>query len=326
MFAIAATNMRMLQCGLCALGLLCLLTQADLQAQEENIWITRLCSTTISIAWKAAPGNDLYYVSHRDHVSNPEVFVGTTPGTSIAIRELQPDTEYEIFVDADSGVSYQTTAITDGSNCWQIKKRAVKKAEREPEWKPIPRTCRELPPHVIVTGDVIGTQCQTVGDIVIARTSLIERGFIGAVDIWGEVPESVEVCLAGDGWLALMDTDYAPRMAMELEHSHRAGMTCATIDRPGTVVLLESAPPPAAEREPATLPTFDPVPLSDCLIKLVETLFLRAEPAGEIIGLVWLNSEVPAFEINGYWYKVEFEGVTGYISRYHRKVLRGGCG
>ena len=74
------------------------------------------------------------------------------------------------------------------------------------------------------------------------------------------------------------------------------------------------------------LPTFNAIPLSDCLIKLVETLFLRADPAGEIIGLVWLNSEVPAFEINGFWYKVEFEGKTGYISRYHRKVLRGGCG
>ena len=82
----------------------------------------------------------------------------------------------------------------------------------------------------------------------------------------------------------------------------------------------------AEDETTGTLPTFETIPLVDCQIKLVETLFLRAEPAGEIIGLVWLNSEVPAFEINGYWYRVEFEGVTGYISRFHRKVLRGGCG
>ena len=43
-------------------------------------------------------------------------------------------------------------------------------------------------------------------------------------------------------------------------------------------------------------------------------------------GLVWLNSEVPAFEIKGYWYKVEFEGQIGYISRFYREVVRGGCG
>ena len=88
---------------------------------------------------------------------------------------------------------------------------------------------------------------------------------------------------------------------------------------------------PAAVVAPVALPTFDPIPLVDCQIKLVATLYLRAEPAGQIIGLVWLNSEressaMPAYEINGYWYKIEFEGVTGYISRYHREVLYGNCG
>ena len=94
---------------------------------------------------------------------------------------------------------------------------------------------------------------------------------------------------------------------------------------------LQSGPPSdtaAQPEEPAapTLPTFDIIPLNDCLIKLAETLFLREEPAGDIIGLVWQYSEAQAFEINGFWYKVEFEGQTGFVSRYHRKVLRGGCG
>ena len=113
-------------------------------------------------------------------------------------------------------------------------------------------------------------------------------------------------------------------------------MTCGAIDRAGTVVLLAAGPPnapathgtaaPATQPVTVTLPTFDAIPLHNCQIKLVETLFLRAAPAGEIIGLVWLNTEVQAFEINGYWYKIEFEGTTGYISRFYREVLRGGCG
>ena len=176
-----------------------------------------------------------------------------------------------------------------------------------------------------------------VGDVVIAGHPELEaRGFIDAVDVWSKVPDRLEVCFYSDGRLVFLDAAYAPRLAAELDHSHRGGMICGVIDRPGTVVLLTAGPPNApdtygavpSDTQPATvtLPTFNAIPLHDCQIKLVETLYLRAAPAGEIIGLVWLNSEVPAFEINGFWYKVEFEGKTGYISRYHREVLRGGCG
>ena len=113
-------------------------------------------------------------------------------------------------------------------------------------------------------------------------------------------------------------------------------MTCGQIDRAGTVVLLSDPmqldqpivpadPVPPAPAPPAPAETSS-IPLDNCLIKLVETLFLRAEPDGEIIGLVWQNSEVPVLEANGDWYKIEFEGKTGYISRSYRKVLRGDCG
>ncbi|MCY4021384.1 MAG: SH3 domain-containing protein [Chloroflexi bacterium] len=105
------------------------------------------------------------------------------------------------------------------------------------------------------------------------------------------------------------------------------GMTCALIDRAGTVVLLRvpmtfDQPIVPAHHAPAEASS---IPFDNCLVKLLETLFLRAAPGGEIIGLVGLNSEGPVFETNGDWYKVEFEGKTGYISRFYRKVLRGNC-
>ncbi|MCY4062326.1 MAG: hypothetical protein OXG53_08160 [Chloroflexi bacterium] len=181
---------------------------------------------------------------------------------------------------------------------------------------------------------------------------LIKRGVILAVDIWGFVPNPIQVCFKSAGSLVFLDADYAPRMLMDIATFQRDGMTCGIIDRAGTVVLLapipgeilptqpspaEPTPPTVAQpAEPtvvlasqpsaATLPVFESIPLADCQIKLVETLYLRATPGGEITGLVWINSEVPAYEIHGYWYKIEFEGQFGYISRYHRKVLRGGCG
>ena len=202
--------------------------------------------------------------------------------------------------------------------------------EEEPEeYRPPDVTCPHLPSRVAVFGYVENTQCQMVDAAGIGRLDLIQRGFIDAVDVWSYVNGGLEVCFRNEGWLVFLDAAYAPRMVIELERYHRDGMTCGMIDSAGTVALVSSAAPstsPTTDAAPAALPAFDVIPLSGCQIKLVETLFLRAEPGGEIIGLVWLNSEVSAFEINGYWYKVEFEGQTGYISRYYRRVLNGGCG
>ncbi len=198
----------------------------------------------------------------------------------------------------------------------------------EPEDRPRDVTCPHLPPRVAVFGYAVNTQCQMVGEVVIGKTDLVQRGFIDAVDVWSYVNGGLEVCFRNSGWLVFLDATYLERMVMELEQYTRAGMTCGRIDRIGTVVLLRSAAPvetPTTSETPATLPTFDAIPPSDCMVKLEETLFLRAEPAGEIIGLVWLNSEVPVFEINGDWYKVEFEGTIGYISRLYSRVLYGGC-
>ncbi|MCY3779012.1 MAG: SH3 domain-containing protein [Chloroflexi bacterium] len=202
------------------------------------------------------------------------------------------------------------------------------KNAEEPQGSPPDVTCPHLPPRVAVFGSAKETQCQMVGEVVIGKTDLVRRGFIDAVDVWSYVNGGLEVCFRNSGWLVFLDATYLERMVMELQHYTRDGMTCGRIDRIGTVVLLRSAAPletPTTSETPATLPTFDALPQSDCQIKLTETLFLRAEPAGEIIGLVWLYSEVPVFETSGDWYKVEFEGAIGYISRFYSRVLYGGC-
>ena len=211
--------------------------------------------------------------------------------------------------------------------------------EEEFDWGSIPTevvrepsdSCYELPPRVAVFGHVYGTECRMLRENGIGIWEVLDRGFIDAVDVWSYVNGGIEVCFHDTGWLVFLDAAYAPRKIVDLETFERDGMTCGAIDGAGTVVLVEQGPPqdPAAQPAPfaePSLPTFETIPLSDCLIKLAETLFLRAEPAGEIIGLVWQSSEVPAFEINGFWYKIEFEGQTGFVSRYHRTVLRGGCG
>ena len=99
---------------------------------------------------------------------------------------------------------------------------------------PPPVTCPFLPPRVVVTGYVENTQCQMVGDVAIAgQPDLQARDFIDAVDVWNYINGGLEVCFSYHGWIVFLDAAYAPRMAMELEHTHRDGMTCGTSTGPG---------------------------------------------------------------------------------------------
>ena len=282
---------------------------------QANLRATKIGKTSIRIKWDAVPSAAYYGVSvdgkNVSHITNTSV-------RSFTIQGLRPNTRYIIALSWPGG--QQSIPVRTAGKPADKAGDAGKR--KEIAYKPTPVTCPYLPSRVLVSGFARETQCQMVGEVVIGKTNLVQRGFIDAVDVWHYVNGGLEVCFRNNGWLVFLDAKYLQRRVMELEHYHRDGMTCGRIDGIGTVVLLERAAPPVE----GDLPLFQSIPLSDCQIKLVETLFLRAQPAGEIIGLVWLNSEVPAFEINGYWYKIEFEGKTGYISRYHRKVLRGGCG
>ena len=289
---------------------------------QANLRATKIGERSVKIRWDEVPSATFYGVSVNGHTvvhfSNPSV-------RSYTVTGLRPSTSYRIVLGWNGGQDSLSVRTAGGST----DDHDDPGEREEPRYTPPPVTCPHLPNRVIVTGFVVNTQCQMVGNVVLAGyPDLQARGFIDAVDVWLYVNGGLEVCFRNDGWLVLLDATYIRRMPTELEHSHRDGMTCGHIDGIGTVVLLASPPHQAPAAQPAanTLPVFETIPLHDCQIKLVETLFLRARPAGEIIGLVWLNSEVPALEINGYWYQIEFEGTTGYISRYYREVLRGGCG
>lgn len=287
------------------------------QGGRLNLRVSKVSSSSITIKWNRLPGIGEYYVYSR-HVGSSQVLVGQVPGTSLTMKGLRSDTAFILTVE---GGGARANILVRTSEKWQ---------PSQSMYVPVPVTCRRLPSTVIVTGYIENTQCQLVDESGVGQMEVIKRGVIEAVDVWGVLPDSIEVCFRYEGWLAFLDADYSPRMAMELEHYLRDGMTCGVIDRAGTVALLAEGPSSTSsveqEEEVNTLPLFESIPLVDCQIKLVETLYLRATPGGEIIGIVWLNTEVPALEINGYWYKVEFEGQLGYISRYHRKVLQGGCG
>ena len=292
-----------------------------------NFRIKDLRTTRVTIKWDAPDFVDAFTVYYQRIGSNELQYAGHTEGKSIKVKGLTPRTRYRIKVSF-----YDVFERTTQSGSFTFRTAASSKKPEAEESKPTtPTTCPHLPPTVTVSGYSMLTQCRMVDQSAIGRTDVIENDVIAAVDIWSEVPNQVEVCFQNIGTLVFLDAAYTPRRLMPLLSFERNAMTCGRIDRAGTVVLLRepmqvNQPIVPADPVPAASVATSPIPLDNCLIKLVETLFLRAEPAGEIIGLVWTNSEVPAFEINGHWYKVEFEGKIGYISRYFRKVLRGNCG
>ncbi len=157
----------------------------------------------------------------------------------------------------------------------------------------------------------------------IGNPTVIALGVVSATDVWGMVPPGTRVCFVGrlGSAVAFLDANTSPRALSWLDYYFDGHDTCVDLPGAGTVVLTGPMSAPVS----APAPAVDVLPPAACQIKLTQTLYLRAQPAGEIIGLVWLYSEVPVYAVEGHWYYIEFEGRYGYISRYHRNVLSGSC-
>ena len=126
----------------------------------------------------------------------------------------------------------------------ESQKRA-KKEEKLPTATATPRplavTCPALSQFGIAVhatyGLASGVQCQRLGGGGIGIQSIIDAGFIDAVDIWGYVEQGVEVCFPQAGRLLFLDARTMPRAITPLESTVVNGMTCASITTPGSIVL-----------------------------------------------------------------------------------------
>ena len=83
-----------------------------------------------------------------------------------------------------------------------------------------------------------GVQCQRLDGGGLGRQSLIDAGFIDAVDIWGYVEQGVEVCFPQAGRIIFLDARTIPRAMSPLESYRVDGMTCVWIESPGSLALM----------------------------------------------------------------------------------------
>ena len=103
-------------------------------------------------------------------------------------------------------------------------------------------------------------------------------------------------------------------------------MTCATINRPGTVVLLPGPPVPAPVTAPAAMPTPNPSQaLRNCMVRANYSLNLRDAPAGQVIGGVAYQWTLTALERMPGWFKVDNNGTQGWLAAMYVETI-GDCG
>ncbi len=198
------------------------------------------------------------------------------------------------------------------------------KSSAEPLPTPQIQTLNQLPPGIQVNNWVDGAQGQQVDAVGVGRADVIPHDeILDALDVWGYVTPGLEVCFERHGRLLFVDSVYPPIDPYPLPAYQRAGMTCATINTAGTVVLLRSqagAPPLTVHGQSQTL--------SDCLVKPSANLnFRQAPPDGLIIGGIWQDSVdwLRASERSFGYFKVLYDGSEGWVSGDY-VLTRGNCG
>ena len=194
---------------------------------------------------------------------------------------------------------------------------------------PPPSTCEALTGATVTLRPGSAAECQKVGAVGLGNQSLVDAGFIDAVDIWSYLGPGVEICFPHVGSLVFLDAAFAPRTLSTLQSYSSDGRTCAFVDRPGTVVLMPGQPtgaaPPAVVETPAPTAVSAP-PVDGCPIHTTGHLKLRAEPSldGEVLGYVVRGSNLGALSRTTYWFQVTYQGQTGWIGgRYVNNV--GNC-
>ena len=68
--------------------------------------------------------------------------------------------------------------------------------------------------------------------------SIIDAGYLAALDVYGYVEQGVEVCFPQIGRVIFLDARTMPRAITPLESTVVNGMTCASISSPGSLVLM----------------------------------------------------------------------------------------
>ncbi|MDE2820019.1 MAG: fibronectin type III domain-containing protein, partial [Chloroflexota bacterium] len=307
-----------------------------------NVRIGRTTHNSLTMLWDESPGATSYEVGIEEMPLSPfwrdvgnvssYTFTGLDYVRTLLI-ETHPNFDFAFYVRAKNSAGHSNGATLLVRRSQFLRPFRSSRSSRDdkpppptatPTPKPVVHTLNQLPPGIQVNNWVQGAQGRRVSPDGLGRADLV-AGMLDAVDIWGHVTPGVEVCFDQPGSAVFLDAAYAPRRLSDLTAYSRAGMTCATIDRAGTVVLLRGDPPPQE-----TQPQEDAGHiLDDCELKPLSANlnFRRSPPDGPRIDVIWARYSgwLRASEKRAGYFKVRYYGAEGWVSGDYVQT-RGDCG
>ena len=320
------------------------LTSRSALAAPTGLSTSGITQTSITLSWTQSSGATYYEVrrgttggfTRLGNVST-HIFTGLSAGTSYTLQVRAGNTggtSATAQVSASTAASAQNAPPVDpppavddppAQDSGDKRRSSSSSPQAMPTGVPTPQptqgfyqSLNNLTPGIEVNNWAMGTQGRRVGALGVGNQAIIDQGLLDAIDMWGYIPPGTEVCFAQFGRLLLLDAAYSPRREMPLAAYQRDGMTCATIDRAGTVVLLRSAAPLPANQDLAP-------PMQNCMVYLQYALNFRAAPDGNIMSIlpafIWLT----ALDYREGWFKVDYHGQQGWINADYVEA-RGDCG
>ena len=158
-----------------------------------------------------------------------------------------------------------------------------------------------------------GIQFQRYDHYAVGVQSVVDRGILDVVDVWGQASQNFEVCFPQEGAIVFVDSATSPRQVSEVDSAYRDGYTCGVMDRAGQMVLVkgESSSKSSTEQAQAFIDaTTDDIgsaiALENCLVSSPHNLNMREEPWGVKITVLPKNTSVPATARTESWYRVRF--------------------
>ena len=134
----------------------------------------------------------------------------------------------------------------DRSRCPQPKRKKKEEARPTPTPRPRPAYGASYVALQTATGMTFeatygldsGVHFRQLDGAGIGVQSIIDAGYLAALDVYGYVEQGVEVCFPQMGRILFLDARTMPRAITPLESTVRDGMTCASISSPGSLVLM----------------------------------------------------------------------------------------
>ena len=163
-----------------------------------------------------------------------------------------------------------------------------------------------------------GIQFRRLDHCGVGIKSVIDMGFLDAVDIWSDVGNGYNVCFPQIGRIVFLDAASSPRSVVYPEYRFDGGWTCASMNRAGTMVLVKGTAGTVAQTSPTTRrpgtddSIDDAIPLGDCAVTPRVNLRLRAAPWGKILDVIPAGTTVVAIARTKSWFNVTHDENEGW--------------